>query len=85
MNDESMRQMMMAATKMAIVERAMGMAMRVAGNKEGKGDNKKDGIGDEGGVRRRATIAMRQWQMRHGCNDSGHCNKMMAGVTWTQR
>jgi hypothetical protein len=27
-----------------------GDAMRVAGNKEGKGNGKKDGIGDEGGV-----------------------------------
>jgi hypothetical protein len=42
--------MMMAATKRARVERAMVTAMRVVGNKEGKGDNKKDGIGNKGGV-----------------------------------
>jgi hypothetical protein len=43
----------MAATKRARVDRAMVTEMRVVGNKEGKGDNKKDGIGDEGGVRQR--------------------------------
>jgi hypothetical protein len=52
-NNESMRRMMMAATKRARVERAMVLAMRVAFDEEGEGDNKKDGIGDEGGVRRR--------------------------------
>ncbi len=40
----------MAALKRARVERGMVMAIRVAGDKEGKGDNKKDGIGDKGGV-----------------------------------
>ncbi len=75
----------MAVTKRAIVERAMVMAMRVAGNKEGKGDNEKDGVGDKGGMQRRATIATRQRQMRCGCNDSGHCNKIMADVTRTGR
>ncbi len=43
----------MAATKRARVERAMVTAMRVVGNEEGKGDNEKDGGGDEGGVQRR--------------------------------
>ncbi len=52
-NDESMRRMMMAATKRARVERAMVLAMRVAVNKEDKGDNKKDGVGNKGGVRQR--------------------------------
>ncbi len=47
----------MAATKRARVERAMVMAMRVVGNKEGEGDDEKDGVGNEGGVRQR-----RQWQ-----------------------
>ncbi len=42
--------MMMAATKRARVERAMVMAMRVAGDKEGKDDDKEDGVGDKGGV-----------------------------------
>ncbi len=41
----------MASTKRARVERAMVTAMRVVGDKEGKGDNEKDGGGDEGGVR----------------------------------
>ncbi len=45
--------MMMVATKRAKVERAMVMAMRVAGNKEGEGNGKKDGISNEGVVRQR--------------------------------
>jgi hypothetical protein len=45
--------MMMAATKRVRVERALVMAMRVAGNKEGKGINKKDGVGHEPGVQQR--------------------------------
>jgi hypothetical protein len=49
-NNESVRRMMMAATKRARVERSMVSAMRVAVNKEGKGDNKKDGVGNKGGV-----------------------------------
>ncbi len=40
----------MAATKRARVERAMVLAMRVAVDEEGKGDNKKDGVGNEGGM-----------------------------------
>ncbi len=47
----------MAATKRARVERAMVTAMNVEGDKEGKGNNKKDGVGDKGGVRRKG-----QWQ-----------------------
>jgi hypothetical protein len=50
MNDESVRRMMMAATKRARVERAMVTAMRVVSNKEGKGNNEKDGVGNKGGV-----------------------------------
>ncbi len=49
-NNESVRRMMMAATKRARVERAMVLAMRVAVNKEGEGDDEKDGVGNEGGV-----------------------------------
>ncbi len=41
--------MMMAVTKRARVARAMVTAMRVAGNKEGKGRTV-HGIGNEGGV-----------------------------------
>ncbi len=41
----------MAATKRARVARAMVTAMRVVCNKEGEGDDEKDGGGDEGGVR----------------------------------
>ncbi len=52
-NDNSVRRMMMAATKRARMARAMVMAMRVVGNKEGKGDDKKDGGGNEGGVQQR--------------------------------
>ncbi len=55
----------MAATKRAIEERAMVTAMRVAGDKEGEGNNEKDGISNKGGVQRRATITTRQWQTRH--------------------
>ncbi len=43
----------MAATKRARVARAMVMAMRVVGDEEGEGDDKKDGGGDKDGVRRR--------------------------------
>jgi hypothetical protein len=43
--------MTMAVIKSARVDRAMVMEMRVVGDKEGKGDNEKDGIGNEGGVR----------------------------------
>ncbi len=41
--------MMTAATKMARVAREMVMAMRVAGNKEGKGSTS-HGISNKGGV-----------------------------------
>ncbi len=51
--DESMRRMMMVATKRARVERVMVTAMRVVGDKEGKGNDKKDGIGNEGGMQQR--------------------------------
>ncbi len=43
--------MTMAATKRARVDRAMVMEIRVVGNEEGKGDDEKDDVGDEGGVR----------------------------------
>jgi hypothetical protein len=47
MNDKSMQQMMKAATKRARAARALVMAMRVVGDKEGNGNSsKKDG--DEG-------------------------------------
>ncbi len=51
MNDKSVRRMTMAATKRARVDRAMVTEMRVVDNKEGRGDDKKDDVGDEGGVR----------------------------------
>ncbi len=41
----------MAATKRARLDRAMVMKMRVVGDEEGKGDDEKDDVGDEGGVR----------------------------------
>ncbi len=40
----------MAATKRARVERAMVTTMRVVGDEEGEGNDKKDGVGNEGGV-----------------------------------
>jgi hypothetical protein len=43
--------MSMAVTKRARVDRAMVMEMRVVGDKEGAGNNEKDGVGDKGGVR----------------------------------
>ncbi len=43
----------MAATKRARVARAMVMAMRVVGDKEGEGEDEKDGGGNEGDVRQR--------------------------------
>ncbi len=55
MNNESVRWMMMAVTKRARVERAMVSAMRVAVDEEGKGNDEKDGIGDEGAARAMAT------------------------------
>jgi hypothetical protein len=42
--------MMVAATKRARVERAMVTAMRVLGDKEGKGNEEEDGFGNKGGV-----------------------------------
>ncbi len=42
--------MTMAATKRARVDRAMVTEIRVVGDEEGKGDDKKDDVGDEGGV-----------------------------------
>jgi hypothetical protein len=59
-NDESVRRMMMAATKRARVERAVVMEMRVAVDEEGEGDDEKDGVGDEGGVGRRGRWRRRQ-------------------------
>jgi hypothetical protein len=43
----------MVATKQARVARAMVMAMRVAGSKEGKGNKEDDGVGNGGGVQQR--------------------------------
>jgi hypothetical protein len=57
MNDECVRRMTMAATKIARVDKAMVTEIRVVGNEEGEGDDKKDDVGDKGGVRRRG-----QWQ-----------------------
>ncbi len=43
----------MAVTKRARVDRAMVMEIRVVGNKESKGNDEKDDVGDEGGVQQR--------------------------------
>jgi hypothetical protein len=45
--------MTMAATKRERVYRVMVTEIRVVGDKEGKGDDEKDDVGDEGGVRQR--------------------------------
>ncbi len=58
--------MMMAATKRARVERAMVSAMRVVVNEEGEGDNKKDGVSDEGGVQQRGQWRWLQEQWLQG-------------------
>ncbi len=44
--------------------KAMAMGIRVAGDKEGEGDEAGDGVGDEGGVQRREWWLWRQelWQ-----------------------
>jgi hypothetical protein len=47
MNNESVRQVMMAATKWVRVARVMVTAMRVAGDKEGQGDKEDDGVNDK--------------------------------------
>jgi hypothetical protein len=60
------RRMTMAATKRARVDRAMMTEMRVVGDKEGKGDNEKDGVGDEGGVQQRGRWRWLQEQWRRG-------------------
>jgi hypothetical protein len=59
-NDKSVRQMMMAGTKRARVERAMVSAMRVAVNEEGEGNDEKDGVGNEGGMLQRG-----RWRRQH--------------------
>jgi hypothetical protein len=65
-NNKSMQRMTMAATKRARVDRAMVMEMRVVGNKEGEGNDKKDDIGDEGGVRQRGRWRRLQEQWGRG-------------------
>jgi hypothetical protein len=44
---------MMAGRKRARVERAMVTAMRVVVDKEGKGNDEKDGVDNEGGMQQR--------------------------------
>ncbi len=56
----------MAATKRARVDRGMVTKMRVVGDKEGKGDNKKDDVGDEGGVRQRGRWRWLQERWQRG-------------------
>ncbi len=65
-NNESVRQMMMAAMKRARVDRAMVMEIRVVGNEEGKGNEEKDDVGDEGGVQQRGRWQRLQEQWRRG-------------------
>jgi hypothetical protein len=49
-NDKIVWWMLMTPTKWARVDRAMVTAIRVMGDKEGKGKDKKYGICEEGGV-----------------------------------
>ena len=51
--DENVQRMTVAATKRARVARAMVTEMRVAGDEEGEGNDEKDGVGNEGGMRQR--------------------------------
>ncbi len=53
MNNKIMWQMMIAVTKKMRVARVMMTAMRLAGNKEGKGNKVDNCIGKEGGVQQR--------------------------------
>jgi hypothetical protein len=57
MNNKSVQQMKMEATKRARVEREMVMATRLVGKEEGVGNKEDNGIGNEGGLRQRG-----QWQ-----------------------
>jgi hypothetical protein len=66
MNDKSVRRMMMAATKRVRVKRAMVRAMRVAGDKEGKGNDEKDGVSNKGGMRQRGRWKQLQEQWQRG-------------------
>ncbi len=56
----------MAAMKRARVDKAMVMEIRVVGNEESKGDDKKDDVGDEGGVQRRGRWRGLQERWRRG-------------------
>ncbi len=55
----------------------MVMAMRVVGDEEGEGNDKKDGVGNEGGVRRRG-----RWQwLSNGDESDGQATATRAMVT----
>ncbi len=81
----------MAATKRARVARAMVMAMRVVGDKEGEGDDKKDGGGNEGGVRQRGRWRRRVTKLGYfgtylrylpTSPTSRHCDNIPANPSW---
>jgi hypothetical protein len=59
-NNKSMQQMMRATMKRARVARAMVMAMRVLGNKEGKGGKGHD-VSNESGVQQSGQGQQRNW------------------------
>jgi hypothetical protein len=46
--------------------KAMVMGIRVVGDKEAKGDEAGDGVGDEGGVQQREQLLWRQEQWQRG-------------------
>jgi hypothetical protein len=79
MNYDSVRRMMMAATKRVRVDRAMVMQMRVVGDEEGEGevDDEKDGVGDKGGMQQRGG-----WQrLSNGNEGDGQAMAKRAMVT----
>ncbi len=73
MNNKSVRQMMMAATMRTRVERAMVMAMRVAGKEEGKGNKEEDGIA--------MRVACNEEGNGDGCKSNGHEGDGQASAT----
>jgi hypothetical protein len=65
--------MMMAATKRARVERAMVMAMRVAGKEEGKVDEEEDGVATR--------VACNKKGNGNGCKSNGDEGDGQASAT----
>ena len=62
--------------------KAMAMGIRVAGDEEGEGGEAGDGVGDEGGVRRRERWLWRQERWQRGWQ-AVDCDRAMGTVTAT--